>query len=99
MCLSVIFGITDLDKDEHDAFLKMIFESASDEYLNPPPDLLGKYLVCRDFQIVGIHDTQTEATVAAQELSDGHVEIRYHYLKDGEVSVRLILPGVIYRDG
>ena len=89
-------GQNSMDEAETKAIIKKLMERASPEYLNPGPDLLGKFLVCQDYQILKVFNTEEEAIDYIERNRINPVEIRHPYpTNDDGVAVRTIVPNAI----
>ncbi|MEQ8691673.1 MAG: hypothetical protein RIC89_12685 [Pseudomonadales bacterium] len=84
-----------MDDEEVKKLMMHILENAAPEYLNPGPELLGKYLVCKDLQVISVFETEEEAHAFAQEYPPGSVEIRRTLETKEGSSTQVIIPGAI----
>ena len=84
-----------MDEKEAKKLMKSILENASEEYLNPGPELYGKYMVCKNYHILAIFDAEAKAMAYAEKDGSGSVEIRRVVPTDDGVSTTVTIPGAI----
>ena len=86
-----------MDEDEAKAFLEMVLSTADPSYLAPPPEFLGKFMVCKDFKVLQVFDTEEEARQEASRYPAGSIEIRQPLPSDDGSRTRVIIPGAVSR--
>lgn len=92
---SALFGQTTMNDQEIKALIEYVQKNASAAYVNPGPELYGKYMVCKDLEILAVFDTEAEALAHAEEYVSGSIEIRRVTPTDNGMKTKLILPGAV----
>ena len=88
---------TTVDEEEAMRLAVRLMNEASPEYLNPGPELHGKYMVCKNYQFLVAFDTEDEAMDYAAKHEPGSLEIRCIVSTNDGVSTRVIVPGAIWK--
>ena len=55
----------------------------------------GKFMVCKNFQVVAVFDTEEEAMQEAANHEPGSIEVRQLVSTEDGTSTRVIIPGAI----
>ena len=84
-----------MDEKEIIRHMEYVQRNASADYLNPGPELYGKYRVCKDYQVIAVFETEAEALAYAETHTPGSVEIRRAIQTDDGVSSSVMIPGAI----
>ena len=84
-----------MDDDEIKKHVRHVLKTASRDYLLPGPELIGKYLVCKDFKIIAVFDTEADALNCAGEHAPGSIEIRHVVETEHGTSTHVTIPGAI----
>lgn len=84
-----------MDEEEIIAFTKRMLETADPNYLSPPEEMQGKFIVCKEFQVIAIFETEEEAFQEAARHEAGSIEIRQPLPSDDGTSIRTIIPGAV----
>jgi hypothetical protein len=88
-------GSESMDDNEIKDLMIHILKNAAPEYLSPGPELLGKFLACKDLQVISVLETEAEALAFAADYPAGALEIRRTIETDEGVSTQVIIPGAI----
>ncbi len=75
--------------------MEYVLKNASSDYLNPNPELYGKYLVCRDFETIAVFETELDALMFAEQEPAGTIEIRHITMTEDGTLTKVIVPGAI----
>lgn len=84
-----------MDDEEIKKFIEHVQRKADPNYLTPPEEMLGKFMVCKDYQILSVFDTEEEAMQEATRHEAGSIEIRQPLPSDDGTRTRVIVPGAI----
>ena len=88
-----------MEDDEIRRFAMHLLRTADPDYLMPPAEFLGKFMVCKHHSVVAVFDTKEEAMQEAAKHEAGSIEIRQPLPSEDGTRTKVIIPGVIRRIG
>lgn len=84
-----------MEEEEINKFVTHLLRTADPDYLMPPAEFLGKFMVCKNYSVVAVFDTEEEAMQEAAKHEAGSIEIRQPLPSEDGTRTRVIIPGAI----